>query len=123
MIHLQELLAESYVQQADEQPENITKSSKVLETLIAKLIKQFGNNKATMIEVFIRPYLLLANVQMCLGDLHACQQSYVVLSSIIHELYGNESELELQLHQISVQLQMITLGQMIEEIAYCSKHN
>ena len=55
-----------------------------------------------MIEVFIRPYLLLANVQMCMGDVNACQQTYIIIAQIIHELYGTESELELQLHQISV---------------------
>ena len=62
MIHLQELKAETYVQSAEEEPDNIDKSADVLKALIEKLIKQFGNNKATNIEVFIRPYLLLANV-------------------------------------------------------------
>ena len=62
MIHLLELKAESCVQGAEENPEAIMGSVEILQGLINRLIKQFGNNQAAATEVFIRPYLLLANV-------------------------------------------------------------
>jgi hypothetical protein len=80
------------------------------------LIKQFGSTQVTKREVFIRPFLLLANVSAILGDLDSVKSSYTILSSIIHDLYGEESELELHIIPLQIHIFMFSLEQMMGEL-------
>jgi len=66
-------------------------------SLIQRLIKAFGNNSVPTIEIFIKPYLLLCTLTLSMGDIQAGQGTYSMLYKLIHELYGEESELETQL--------------------------
>jgi len=57
-------------------------------------MKVFGNNTVSVVEIFIKPYLLLSTLTLSMGDLQAGAGTYSMLFKLIHELYGEESELE-----------------------------
>jgi hypothetical protein len=84
--------------------------------LTNRLIKQFGSTEVTNREVFIRPYLLLANVHAVLGDNEQLKVAYKILSGIIHDLYGDESELEMHILPLETHTYMFTLEQLMGEM-------
>lgn len=88
----------------------------ILSKLIDDLIKQFGNNKPSNIEVFVRPFLLQINVALQIGDLQTAQQNFLLATAIVHELFGEESDIELQLLQMTITFLLFTVSQMAYEL-------
>lgn len=84
--------------------------------MLDDLIKQFGNNKPSNIEVFVRPFLLLINVALQIGDLQTAQQNFLLGSGIVHDLFGDESDVELQLLQMTITFLLFTVSQMAYEL-------
>ena len=66
-----------------------------------------------MIEIFIRPYLLLTHVAISGRALQLGRQTYATVEKIVHELYGEESELELQLQQASLSISMLLFSGLL----------
>ena len=84
--------------------------------MIEDLIKQFGNNKASNIEVFVRPLLLRINLALQEGDLQTAQQIFLLATGIVHDLFGEESDVELQLLQMTITFLLFTVSQMAHEL-------
>lgn len=75
------------------------------------MIKQYGvAESATNLEIFIRPYLMMGNVAITLGDPDGAQKAIQILTKIIHDLYGQESELEIQLMLLLMSYELFWVG-------------
>jgi len=113
---LKELQADNFTALAEEDPRYLEWAQKALVELIQNLIKQFGNNGPSMIEIFIRPYLLLTHVAISSREIQLGVQTYTAVAKIVHELYGEESELELQLQQASLSISMLRASDLTQAI-------
>ena len=89
-----------------EEDESHQKALELLLLLENQLIKSFGNNKVAMIEIFIKPYLLMANLILSLGDSVSAGNPFVTVNKLVHELYGEESQLEEQLYILTLTFQL-----------------
>jgi len=45
------------------------------------------------------------------------QNSFQVLKKIVHELFGEESDIQLQLYQVSITLLMLSISQLAQDLA------
>ena len=93
-INLKLLQVECLVGLAQENAQHLDEALAICQNLNSAMIKSFGNGQVAMIEIFIKPILLYTNLCQMLGQIGEAQQNFMTLSQLIHELYGEESDLE-----------------------------
>lgn len=106
---------------ADEDPQQVLKDAALLSNqIVEKLIKQFGNGKVVNLEIFIKPLMMKAHIALFADETgmgRECKIVFELLQQMVVELYGTESELEIQLFDIKNSLHQNTialLGQTID---------